>query len=114
PLGGNLQQGLRVRVARGVGAPRLAAIGLGAVGSSIYFVLGVVAKHALGLTPVVFLVATAFFAITTMTYLEANSVHPERGGSSTFSRYAFDELVSFAAGWAVLLAYLIVMAIGAL
>ncbi len=113
PRAGHLQQGLRVRVARGVGAPRLAAIGLGAVGSSIYFVLGVVAKHSLGLTPLVFLIATAFFAITTMTYLEANSVHPERGGSSTFARYAFDELVSFVAGWAVLLDYLIVMAIGA-
>ncbi|MBV9213532.1 MAG: amino acid permease [Actinobacteria bacterium] len=112
PLAANLQAGLRVRVARGVGAPRLAAIGLGAVGSSIYFILGVVAKHSLGLTPVVFLVATVFFALTTMTYLEANSVHQERGGSSTFARYAFDELVSFIAGWAVLLDYLIVMAIG--
>jgi len=82
---GGLPAGLRVRVARGIGAPRLAAIGLGAVGSSVYFVLGVVAKRSLGLTPIVFVVATAFFAITTLTYLEANSVHPERGGSSTFS-----------------------------
>ena len=48
-----------------------------------------------------------------MTYVEGNSIHPERGGSSTLARYAFDELVSFVAGWAVLLDYLIVMAIGA-
>ncbi|TMM10432.1 MAG: amino acid permease [Actinobacteria bacterium] len=109
---GGLPAGLRVRVARGIGAPRLAAIGLGAVGSSVYFVLGVVAKRSLGLTPIVFVVATAFFAITTMTYLEGTSVHQERGGSSAFARYAFDELVSFIAGWAVLLDYLIVMAIG--
>ena len=46
-----------------------------------------------------------------MTYLEANSVHPERGGASTFARYAFDELWSFVAGWAILLDYVIVMAI---
>jgi APA family basic amino acid/polyamine antiporter len=74
--------------------------------------LGVVAERALGLTPFVFALAGVFFVITTMTYVEANSVHPERGGSSTFARYAFDELWSFIAGWAVLLDYLIVMAIG--
>ncbi len=48
-----------------------------------------------------------------MTYIEGNSLHPERGGASTFARYAFDELVSFIAGWAFILDYLIVMAIGA-
>jgi basic amino acid/polyamine antiporter, APA family len=103
----------RIRVARGLGVPRLVAVGLSAVGASTYFILGVVAKHALGLTPVVFLLATIFFVITTMTYLEGNSIHPERGGASTLARYAFDELWSFVAGWAVLLDYLIVMAIGA-
>jgi APA family basic amino acid/polyamine antiporter len=103
----------RIRIARGLGVPRLLAIGLTSVGASVYFILGVVAKHALGLTPVVFLVATIFFAVTAMTYLEGNSIHPERGGASTLARYAFDELWSFVAGWAVLLDYLIVMAIGA-
>jgi APA family basic amino acid/polyamine antiporter len=102
----------RIRIARGLGVPRLLAIGLSAVGASVYFILGVVAKHALGLTPVVFVIATVFFALTTMTYLEGNSIHPERGGASTLARYAFDELWSFVAGWAVLLDYLIVMAIG--
>ena len=38
-------------------------------------------------------------------------MHPERGGASTFARYAFDELVAFVAGWAFLLDYLIVMAL---
>ena len=47
------------------------------------------------------------------TYVEGNSLHPERGGASTFARYAFNELWSFVAGWAMLLDYLIVMAIGA-
>ena len=48
-----------------------------------------------------------------LTYVEGNSLHPERGGASTFARYAFNELWSFIAGWAILLDYLIVMAIGA-
>jgi APA family basic amino acid/polyamine antiporter len=101
----------RVRILRGLGVPALAAIGMSAVGASIYFILGVVAGDALGLTPLVFLGSAVFFLITAMTYVEANSIHPERGGASTFARYAFDELWSFVAGWAILLDYVIVMAI---
>ncbi|MFL5883530.1 MAG: amino acid permease [Thermoleophilaceae bacterium] len=102
----------RVRILRGLGVPALAGIGLSAVGASVYFILGVVAGDALGLTPVVFLGSSIFFLITAMTYIEGNSVHPERGGASSLARYAFDELWSFVAGWAILLDYVIVMAIG--
>ena len=109
---GRLPAEARIRVSRGIGSTALAAVGMSAIGASIYFVLGVVAERALGLTPFVFALSGVFFVITTMTYVEANSVHPERGGASTFARYAFDELWSFIAGWAVLLDYLIVMAIG--
>jgi APA family basic amino acid/polyamine antiporter len=100
-------------VSRGLGPPALAARGLTAVGASILFILGVVSEHALGLTPVAFLASSLFFVITAMSYIEGNSVHPEGGGASTLSRYAFDELISFIAGWAIILDYLIVMAIGA-
>jgi APA family basic amino acid/polyamine antiporter len=99
-------------VSRGLGPPALAARGLTAVGASILFILGVVSEHALGLTPVAFLASALFFVLTAMSYIEGNSVHPEGGGASTLSRYAFDELVSFIAGWAIILDYLIVMAIG--
>ncbi|MFL5827901.1 MAG: amino acid permease [Thermoleophilaceae bacterium] len=95
---------------RGVGSPALFAIALTSVGSAVYFVLGVVAGNALGLTPVVFLGAGVFFVLTMMTYVEGNALHPERGGASTFARYAFNELWSFIAGWAIILDYLIVMA----
>ena len=49
-----------------------------------------------------------------LTYVEGSSLHPERGGASVFARYAFNELWSFIAGWAILIDYLIVMAIAAL
>ena len=103
----------RIGLTTGFGPPALAAIGASALGASIYFALGVVTDRALGLTPVVYLLAGVFFVLTAMTYIEGNSLHPERGGASTFARYAFDELISFIAGWAFLLDYLIVMAIGA-
>jgi APA family basic amino acid/polyamine antiporter len=98
-------------IARGLGEPALFAIALSAIVSSIFFSIGVVAGDALGLTPIVFLVAAVFFVTTMATYVEGNSLHPERGGASTFARYAFDEFWSFVAGWAILLDYLIVMAL---
>ena len=103
----------RVLIAHGLGEPALFAITLSAAVSAIFFSLGVVAGRALGLTPVVFLLAGVFFAVTMATYVEGSSLHIERGGASTFARYAFDEFWSFIAGWAILLDYLIVMAIGA-
>jgi APA family basic amino acid/polyamine antiporter len=107
---GAAQARLRL-VSRGLGPPALAARGLTAVGASILFMLGVASEHALGLTPVAFLASALFFVLTAMSYIEGNSVHREGGGASTLARYAFDELVSFVAGWAIILDYLIVMAI---
>jgi basic amino acid/polyamine antiporter, APA family len=103
----------RVIISHTLGEPALFAITLSTVVSAIFFSLGVVAGRALGLTPLVFLLAGIFFAVTMATYVEGSSLHIERGGASTFARYAFDEFWSFIAGWAILLDYLIVMAIGA-
>ena len=49
-----------------------------------------------------------------MTYTEGASLHQDRGGSTVFARYAFDELWSFVAGWAILLDYIILVAVTAL
>ena len=38
----------------------------------------------------------------------------ERGGSSSFARHAFNELISFIAGWAILIDYIIVIALAAI
>jgi APA family basic amino acid/polyamine antiporter len=82
--------------------------------SSVYFALGVVAHRAGGLTPLVFLAGGIFYQLSAMTYAEGASLHPERGGSAVFARYAFNELVSFIAGWAVVLDYTILVAVAAL
>ena len=103
----------RARFRRGLGSPALFAIVYTSIASAIYFVLGVVAEHALGWTPVIFLVAAVFFVVTTMTYVEGASLHQERAGSTVFARYAFNELWSFVAGWAILLDFLILIAVTA-
>jgi len=99
---------------RSLGSPRLFAIIYTPIASAIYFSLGVVASFALGLTPLVFLLAGLYFAVTAMTYVEGASLHQDRGGATVFARYAFDELTSFVAGWAVLLDYVILIAVCAL
>src|SRR5438128_5269060 len=98
---------------RSVGLGGLFATAYGNVGSSIYYALGLVALHALGLTPVVFMVAGGLFALTAKTYAEGASMFPEAGGSSSFARHAFNELASFFAGWALTLDYIITVAISA-
>ena len=99
---------------RGLGVPWLFAVVYSAVGFSIYFALGVVADRGLGLTPLIFLVAGLLFVVTTLSYLEGGAMIRERGGSSTFARYGFNELVAFIAGWAILIDYLIVIALAAI
>jgi APA family basic amino acid/polyamine antiporter len=98
---------------RVLGAPALFATVYGNVGSSIYYALGVTAAFALGLTPLVFLIAGVIFAATTLTYAEGTVRFPEAGGSSSFARHAFNEVVSFGAAWAQMLNYIITIAISA-
>ena len=103
------QQGLE----RVLGTPALFATAYGNVGSSIYYALGVTAAFALGLTPIVFVVAGVIFVATSLTYTEGTVRYPEAGGSSSFARHAFNELVSFGAAWAQMLNYIITIAISA-
>ncbi len=98
---------------RSVGLGGLFATAYGNVGSSIYYALGLVAFYALGLTPVVFMLAGGLFALTAKTYAEGASMIPEAGGSSSFARHAFNEFVSFFAGWALSLDYILTIAISA-
>ncbi|HVW46723.1 MAG TPA: universal stress protein [Solirubrobacterales bacterium] len=102
------------RLRRGLGVPWLFAAAYSAVGFSIYFALGVVAEKGLGLTPLIFLVAGLLFGLTTLSYVEGGAMFRERGGSSAFARHAFNELVAFIAAWAILLDYLIVIALAAI
>ena len=76
-------KGLGLERVLGVGA--LFSTAYGNVGSSIYYALGLVAAFALGLTPIVYLIAGALFVMTAMTYAEAATNFPEAGGSSSFA-----------------------------
>jgi basic amino acid/polyamine antiporter, APA family len=98
---------------RVLGTNALFATAYGNVGSSIYYALGVVAVYALGLTPIVFIIAGLIFACTAATYAEGTVRFPEAGGSSSFARHAFNETVSFEAAWAQMLNYIATIAVSA-
>jgi len=95
------------------GTGALFSAAYGNVGSSIYYALGVTAAFALGLTPLAFILAGVIFVFTAATYAEATVMYPEAGGSSSFARRAFNELVSFIAAWGQMLNYTITVAISA-
>src|SRR3954454_15752589 len=98
---------------RVLGVNALFSTAYGNVGSSIYYALGLVASFALGLTPIVFLIAGGIFYLTAATYAEATAMYPEAGGSSSFARRAFNEFWSFFAAWGQMLNYVITIAISA-
>jgi basic amino acid/polyamine antiporter, APA family len=98
---------------RVLGTGALFSTAYGNVGSSIYYALGLVAIFALGMTPIVFVIAGLIFACTAATYTEATTMYPEAGGSSSFARRAFNEFWSFFAAWGQMLNYIITIAISA-
>lgn len=98
---------------RVLGVNALFSTAYGNVGSSIYYALGLVASFALGLTPIVFVIAGVIFYLTASTYAEATAMYPEAGGSSSFARRAFNEFWSFFAAWGQMLNYTITISISA-
>lgn len=94
-------------------APLLFAVAYSAVGFSLYVVLGAVANRALGLTPLIFAASGALIVLAAASYAEGGLMHLARGGASNLARHAFNELVSFVAGWALIVDFILVVALAA-
>ncbi len=103
----------RHHLRRVLGVPALFSIGYGDVGSSIYYGLGVVALFALGATPIALGAAGIIYILNALTYAEGSAMIPEGGGSASYARLGFNDLVGFASGWALMLSYIATMAISA-
>lgn len=96
---------------RQLGVGDLFAIGFGDLGSSIYYALGITAFFALGATPIALGLAGIVFVCTALTYAEMTAAFKDSGGSASFARHAFNDLISFIAGWGLLLDYIVTIAI---
>lgn len=98
---------------RVLGVFGLFSAGYGDVGSSIYYALGLVALVAVGATPVALGLAGILFIFTALSYAEGTAMFPEAGGSASFARHGFNDLMGFVAGWALMFSYIVTVAISA-
>jgi len=103
----------RFHLRRVLGVAAVFSAGYGNVGSSIYYALGIVALVALGATPLALGIAGVLFIFTALTYAEGTAALPEAGGSASFARHGFNDLAGFTAGWALMLSYIVTIAISA-
>ncbi|MBI2979495.1 MAG: APC family permease [Chloroflexi bacterium] len=101
------------RLKRVLGVPGLFSIGYGDVGSSIYYALGVVALVAFGATPIALGIAGVVYIFNALTYAEGSAMLTSGGGSASYARLGFNNLVGFISGWALMLSYIVTMAISA-
>lgn len=99
---------------------RLGGIAWAGLATTIYASIGVVVLSAGGLAPVAMLIVGLFIALTALTYTELTGLRGPTGarlvmapGASGFARLGFNEVVSFVAGWAVVLDLLLLTAIAA-
>ncbi len=112
-LGSTIPQIDRGALKRVLGVFDLFAVGYGDLGSSIYYALGVTAFFALGATPIAMMLAGFVFVCTALSYAELSAALHESGGSASYARHAFNDLISFIAGWGLLLDYIVTIAISA-
>lgn len=96
---------------RRLGVADLFAISYGDLGSSIFYALGITAFFALGAAPISLLLAGVVFICTCLTYAEMTAALKGTGGSANFARVAFNDLISFTAGWGLLLDFIVTIAI---
>ena len=96
---------------RKLGVTDLFAVGYGDLGSSIFYALGITTFFALGAAPISLILAGIVFVCTSLTYAEMTAATQASGGSASFARFAFNDLVSFIAGWGVLLDFIVSIAI---
>jgi APA family basic amino acid/polyamine antiporter len=87
------------------------AMGFADVGADIFIALGVIAAYAAGLTPLAFFIGAILYVCTALAYAELGSAFPVAGGASTFARKAFGKFWGFVAGWGLILAYVLDIAL---
>jgi APA family basic amino acid/polyamine antiporter len=87
------------------------SVGYADLGSSIFYALGITALFALGATPIALALAGVVFICTSLSYAEMSSIYHDSGGSASFARHAFNDTISFIAGWGLLLDYIVTIAL---
>jgi basic amino acid/polyamine antiporter, APA family len=87
------------------------AMGYADVGADLYVAIGLVAFYAAGASPIAFAIASITYVCTGLAYAELATAYPYAGGAQVYSMKAFNDLIGFIAGWAVMLDYTVDIAL---
>jgi len=87
------------------------AMGYADVGADLYVAIGLVAFYAAGASPIAFAIASVTYICTGLAYAELATAYPYAGGAQVYSMKAFNDMVGFIAGWAVMLDYTVDIAL---
>ncbi|MCS7110559.1 MAG: APC family permease [Candidatus Caldarchaeum sp.] len=87
------------------------ALGYGDVGPNIFIALGVITLFAGGAAPIAFLIAACLYAVVGLIYAELAPTYPYAGGVQVYAMKAYNTLLGFVAGWAMMLAYILCMSL---
>jgi APA family basic amino acid/polyamine antiporter len=83
------------------------AMGYGDVGADIFIALGIVTLYAGGAAPLAFLAAAIIYLSVGLAYAELAPTYPYAGGVHVYALRASNTLLSFVAGWAIMLDYIL-------
>ena len=87
------------------------AMGYADVGADLYVAIGLVAFYAAGASPIAFAIASITYVCTGLAYAELATAYPYAGGAQVYSMKAFNDIIGFIAGWAVMLDYTVNIAL---
>lgn len=105
------KQGEEHALKREVGWYGSFAMGYADVGADLYVAIGLVAFYAAGASPIAFAIASITYVCTGLAYAELATAYPYAGGAQVYSMKAFNDMIGFVAGWAVMLDYTVDMAL---
>lgn len=83
------------------------SMGYGDVGADIFIALGVTMLYAGGAAPLAFLIGSLAYVAIALSYGELAPAYPYAGGVHVYALRAWNTLLSFVAGWALMLDYLL-------
>ena len=104
-------EGEELALKREVGWYGSFAMGYADVGADLYVAIGLVAFYAAGASPIAFAIASITYVCTGLAYAELATAYPYAGGAHVYSMKAFNDMIGFIAGWAVMLDYTVDIAL---
>ncbi len=101
----------KVSLKREIGLLGSFSMGFADVGADVFLAIGIVALYAAGFSPLAFLIASICYITTGLVYAELSELYPYAGGAQVYGTKAGGDALGFLMGWAILLDYVLNIAL---